>query len=64
MDQSWQLQPVSSSHGIFVTHNGDFESFELFGRKKSSAEMMTWLSAVLHVPSPASCDSVAIAGEN
>ena len=64
MDQSWQLQPVSSPHGIFVTHNGDFESFELFGQKKSCTEMMTWLSAVLHVPSPASCDSVAIAGES
>ena len=62
MGQSWQLQPVSSPYGVFVTHNGDFEAYELFGRKKSCAEVMTWLSAALHVPPPASCDSAAIAG--
>ena len=60
--QRWQLQPVSRPHGIFVTHNGDFECYELFGRKKTCAEVMAWLSAVLHVPAPADCDSVAIAG--
>ncbi|KAL0031273.1 hypothetical protein WJX77_012514 [Trebouxia sp. C0004] len=60
--QRWQLQPVSRPHGVFVTHNGDFESYELFGRKKTCAEVMAWLSAVLHVPAPADCDSVAIAG--
>ena len=61
---SWWLDPTSTSHGIFVTHNGDFESYKLFGHKKSTAEMMAWLAAVLHVRSPASCDSVAIAGQS
>ena len=60
--QRWDLQPVSRPHGMFVTHNGDFECYELFGRKKTCAEVMAWLSAVLHVPPPADCDSVAIAG--
>ena len=60
--QRWQLKPVSRPHGVFVTHNGDFECYELFGRKKTCAEVMAWLSAVLHVPAPAECDSVAIAG--
>lgn len=60
--QRWQLQPVSRPHGVFVTHNGDFECYELFGQKRTCAEVMAWLSAVLHVPPPADCDSVAIAG--
>lgn len=60
--QRWQLQPVSRPQGVFVTHNGDFECYELFGRRKTCAEVMAWLSAVLHVPPPADCDSVAIAG--
>ena len=60
--QRWLLQPVSRPHGVFVTHNGDFECDELFGRNKTCAEVMAWLSAVLHVPPPADCDSVAIAG--
>ncbi|KAL0022982.1 hypothetical protein WJX79_001567 [Trebouxia sp. C0005] len=58
----WTPSPVSRPHGVFVTHNGDFECYELFGQKRTCAEVMAWLSAVLHVPPPADCDSVAIAG--
>ena len=60
---SWQLDTISTPHGVFVTHNGDFESYELFGQTKKTGEMMAWLAAVLHVRTPASCDSVAIAGQ-
>ena len=60
---SWQLHPVSTPHGVFVTHNGDFEGYKLFGQMKTLSEVVAWLSAVLHLPAPASCDSVAIAGE-
>ena len=59
---SWQLKPISTPHGVFVTHNGDFECYKLFGQKQTTAEVMDWLSSVLHVAPPASCDSLAIAG--
>ena len=60
--QRWQLQPVTASHGIFVTHNGDFDFFDLFGEKKTCAEVKLWLSAVLGSKAPAECDSIGIAG--
>ena len=61
--QRCRLQPVSALHGVFVTHNGDFEAYDLFGEKKACAEVMSWLAAVLQRPAPACCDSVAIAGK-
>lgn len=62
-DQAWQLGGSQRPHGLFVTHNGDFECFELFGQTKACAEVTRWLTTVLDVPCPALCDSVAIAGE-
>lgn len=58
----WQLQPVSTSHGIFVTHNGDFEFCDLFGQRKTCAEVKLWLASVLASKAPAKCDSAGIAG--
>ena len=46
-----------------MTHNGDFDSFEVFGRKLPCTELRLWLAAVLDAPAPARCDSVAIAGQ-
>ena len=60
---TWELRSSYSQHGVFVTHNGDFHSFELFGRRLSCVELMAWLAMVLDAPAPARCDSVAIAGE-
>ena len=56
------LQPVSCVHEILVTHNGDLESYDLFGEMKSLEELKAWLGAVLRSVAPAQCDSVAIAG--
>ena len=58
-----ELRSSYSQHGVFVTHNGDFHSYELFGRRLSCVELMAWLAVVLDAPAPARCDSVAIAGE-
>ncbi len=54
---------LSGPHMASVTHNGDFEFYELFGQKKTCADVMVWLSAVLGQTAPASCDSVGIAGK-
>ena len=58
----WQLQPVSTSHGIYVTHNGDFEFCDMFGQRKTCAEVKLWLASVLGSKAPAKCDSAGIAG--
>ncbi|CAI6004279.1 unnamed protein product [Closterium sp. NIES-64] len=48
--------------GVYVTHNGDFEFWNLFGRDRTHSEMGPWLEVVLERDQPAQCDSVMIAG--
>ncbi|GJP47206.1 hypothetical protein CLOM_g6423, partial [Closterium sp. NIES-68] len=48
--------------GMYVTHNGDFEFWNLFGRDRTHSEVGPWLEVVLEVHQPAQCDSVMIAG--
>jgi hypothetical protein len=49
--------------GIFITHNGDFEFYRLFGVERTFGQVQKWLTAVLGTPSPAMCDSVGIGGK-
>ena len=60
-DDVWTSTP-NASPGVMITHNGDFEFFELFGVERTFGQMQKWLSSVLDSPPPASCDSVGIAG--
>mmetsp|Transcript_5059 Transcript_5059/g.10661 ORF Transcript_5059/g.10661 Transcript_5059/m.10661 type:complete len:1565 (-) Transcript_5059:323-5017(-) len=46
----------------FITHNGDFEFFQINSKYYDVALLQTWLEHVLHHPMPASVDSAAIAG--
>jgi hypothetical protein len=58
---TWTSTP-NASPGVMITHNGDFEFFELFGVERTFGQIQKWLSSVLNSPPPASCDSVGIAG--
>eukprot|EP00897_Mesotaenium_endlicherianum_P003174 jgi/Mesen1/2885/ME000175S02039 len=48
--------------GLYITHNGDFEFWNLFGRDRTHSELGPWLQTVLDAQQPATCDSVMIAG--
>jgi hypothetical protein len=48
--------------GVSITHNGDFEFFELFGVERTFGQVQQWLTTVLDQPPPAACDSAGIAG--
>lgn len=56
------LQGVMAFGSIYLTHNGDFQFYRLFGQDRTPPEMQVWLAAVLGCPAPAVCDSAAIAG--
>lgn len=46
-----------------ITHNGDFEAFEAFGREVAvGSDLGPWLEHALHRPAPAVVDSARIAG--
>ena len=45
-----------------ITHNGDFEAFQLFGTPADIHCLGPWLERVLHRPIPAVADSARIAG--
>ncbi|CAI5468363.1 unnamed protein product [Closterium sp. Yama58-4] len=65
----WRVHPATgaltcalTNVGVYVTHNGDFEFWNLFGRDRTHSEMGPWLEVVLEWDQPAQCDSVMIAG--
>ena len=47
---------------LFITHNGDFDFLQLFGRERTHGDVAHWLTRVLHVGAPARCDSARVAG--
>jgi len=48
--------------GITITHNGDFEGYELFGSRVSNQVVGRWLERVLHCSNSVAGDSPKIAG--
>lgn len=46
----------------YITHNGDFEFFQINSKYYDVSLLQSWLEHVLHHPMPASVDSAAIAG--
>ena len=64
----WSLSPSGQpsvcmrSFTLFVTHNGDFDFLELFGRNRTHQEVAAWLAHLLQAPPPARCDSASLAG--
>jgi hypothetical protein len=60
-DGRWQGAWGTVHHRI--THNGDFETLEAFGRGLDVAfDLSPWLEQALHQPAPAVVDSARIAG--
>lgn len=59
-DGEWDCQTKNVNHRI--THNGDFDSWTLFGRDVDSATLGLWLERVLHTPNATKGDSPKIAG--
>ena len=45
-----------------ITHNGDFDSWEIFNREVDNATLGLWLERVLHTPNKTKGDSPKIAG--
>lgn len=65
----WRVDPAtgaaasrSENFSVFVTHNGDFDYLNVYGRDRTQREIGEWLKVVLHSPCPARCDSVKVAG--
>jgi len=48
--------------GFTVTHNGDFEEYQIFGERISNSLAGRWLTNVLHTSNPCAGDSPKIAG--
>ena len=40
----------ASKAGLFVSHNGDYDEYELFGQRVTCTAMGKWLARVLHQP--------------
>jgi hypothetical protein len=45
-----------------ITHNGDFDAWEIFGKQIDNTTLGLWLERVLHTPNSTSGDSPKIAG--
>ena len=56
----WLRQEKNVNHRI--THNGDFETWKLFGKEIDTATLGLWLEKVLHTPNATQGDSPKIAG--
>ncbi|GAQ85582.1 putative type II Glutamine amidotransferase [Klebsormidium nitens] len=54
--------PAATQFSLFVTHNGDFEFWNLYGSDRTHNEMAAFLEKALCRPAPAQCDSVVVAG--
>jgi hypothetical protein len=59
-DGQWIATPQNINHRI--THNGDFDSWQIFGRTIENAELGLWLERVLHIPNQTVGDSPKVAG--
>jgi len=53
---------VSVHRGIWLSHNGDFDEYDLFGRRVSYQLLGRWLSRVLYCPDKCVGDSPKAAG--
>lgn len=63
----WQVENekwVSSRKDVNhrITHNGDFDAWEIFGKQIDNTTLGLWLERVLHMPNSTSGDSPKIAG--
>jgi len=48
---------------VYITHNGDLDFFELYGRLRTHSDLSLWLRQVLQINNKtAQCDSTKIAG--
>ncbi len=59
-DQEWKCQTKSVNHRI--THNGDFDTWKLFGKDVDNATLGLWLERILHTSNATKGDSTKIAG--
>jgi hypothetical protein len=59
-DGQWHCQMMNVNHRI--THNGDFDSWHLYGNDVSYTELNLWLEKVLETPNERQGDSPLIAG--
>lgn len=60
IEGQWICQPKNVNHRI--THNGDFDSWKLFGTEVSNKDLGLWLTRVLRSSNDAQADSPKIAG--
>ena len=60
IEGQWVCQTVNVNHRI--THNGDFDSWQLYGREVENKELGLWLERILQTPNHAQGDSPKIAG--
>lgn len=65
----WRVDPATGKaarraepFSVYVTHNGDFDLLNVYGRDRTHREIAEWLTVILHSPCPARCDSVKVAG--
>ncbi len=59
-NKEWIARKQNVNHHI--THNGDFDAWQLFGRSMNTANLGLWLERVLHTPNNTIGDSPKIAG--
>ena len=59
-DREWLCQTKNVHHRI--THNGDFDSWNIFNRDVNNSVLGLWLERVLHTPNATKGDSPKIAG--
>ncbi|WP_019504840.1 hypothetical protein [Pleurocapsa sp. PCC 7319] len=59
-DREWSCKTKNVHHCI--THNGDFDSWKIFGQEIDIARLGLWLERVLHTPNATQGDSPKIAG--
>ncbi|VEP14270.1 conserved membrane hypothetical protein [Hyella patelloides LEGE 07179] len=60
IDREWVCQTKNVNHRI--THNGDFDAWELFGQEVDNLTLGLWLERILHTPNATEGDSPKIAG--
>jgi hypothetical protein len=65
--QVWRVRDgaaavATETCSMFITHNGDFDFLNLYGRERTHNDVAQWLARVLHSPPPAHCDSACVAG--
>jgi hypothetical protein len=48
--------------GLHISHNGDFDALEIYGRKMVNGDVGLWLERALHTPNDTTGDSPKVAG--